>query len=436
MRSRSCAPAHGSRAALTVAAVLAMTVLAAAAPVVADPAEPTPPTSTSTPFSTPNTDTCPQKNLPRPPIDASEVPAPGEPTPGPLPVPVPAIGGERMSECGVVVPDDAPELPADISATAWLVSDLDTGAVLAAKDPHGRYRPASTIKVLLAIVALRTLDMDRVVVGTQEAADVEGSRVGIGPGGRYTNRQLMQALVMVSGNDAAHMIAAQLGGDEAAVAKMNEVAKSLSALDTRVATPSGLDGPGMSTSAYDLSALWREAMSIPLFAELIATEQIEFPGYPADPRIPDDTDHPGFPIANDNHLLFDYEGALGGKTGFTDDARQTFVAAAERDGHRLAVTLLQADVRPIRPWEQAARLLDYGFALSEDAEVAAVGALPGAEVFLDEPTVVPAAPPLEGDLAAPHTVSHADTRALLVIVGSVAVVVLLLGAFRVNRRHR
>jgi len=408
-----------------------------AAPVAAAPDTPetatAPSTTTTPPFATPDTDTCPYKNLPRPPIDASEVPAPGESTPGPLPVPVPPVGGDRMGECGAVLPDDAPPLPKDISATAWVVSDLDTGAVLVAKDPHGRHRPASTIKVLLAIVALRTLDMDRVVFGTQEAANVEGSRVGIGPGGRYTNRELMEGLVMVSGNDAAHMIAAQLGGDEAAVARMNEIATSLSAFDTRTATPSGLDGPGMSTSAYDLSTLWREAMTIPLFAELVGTEQVEFPGYPADPRIPDDTDHPGFPIGNDNHLLYNYEGALGGKTGFTDDARQTFVAAAGRDGRRLAVTLLQADVLPIRPWEQAARLLDYGFALPEDS---AVGVLPGAEGFADEPTVVQAAPPLDGDLAAPQTGSHPDTRALLVIVGVVAIVVLLMGAFRVNRRKR
>lgn len=431
MRSRPSALARGVCAA---AAVIALGVTAA--PVVAAPDTPettTAPSTTTPPFTTPDTDTCPYKNLPRPPIDASEVPAPGAPTPGPLPVPVPPVGGDRMGECGTVLPDDAPPLPQDISATAWVLSDLDTGAVLAAKDPHGRYRPASTIKVLLAIVALRTLDMDRVVFGTQEAADVEGSRVGIGPGGRYTTRELMQALVMVSGNDAAHMIAAQLGGDEAAVAKMNEVAKSLSAYDTRTATPSGLDGPGMSTSAYDLSALWREAMTIPLFAELVGTEQVEFPGYPADPRIPDDTDHPGFPIGNDNHLLYNYEGALGGKTGFTDDARQTFVAAAERDGRRLAVTLLQADVRPIRPWEQAARLLDYGFALPGDT---AVGALPGAEDSAGEPTVVLATPPLDGDLAAGQSISHADTRALLVIVGFVAIVVLLLGAFRINRRKR
>ncbi|MFD4462363.1 D-alanyl-D-alanine carboxypeptidase family protein [Nocardia sp. NPDC058480] len=404
------------------------------------PGDTTPPaggpsTTTTPPFTTPNTDDCPQKTQPPPPIDTSEVPAPGEPTPSRLPVPSPAIGGQRMGDCGVVVPDGAPPVPAEISATGWMVSDLDTGRVLAAKDPHGRYRPASTIKVALAIVALRSLDLDKVVIGTQADADVEGTRVGIGPGGRYTNRQLMQALIMCSGNDAAHAIATQLGGDKATVTKMNEVAKSLRALDTRAATPSGLDGPGMSTSAYDLSVLFREAMNIPLFAELIHTEQADFPGFPADPKIPGDEDHPGFPIGNDNQLLYNYAGAIGGKTGFTDDARQTFVAAAERDGHRLVVTLLKADVRPIRPWEQAARLLDYGFALDTDARI---GKLPESGSEAVQPSVPLASPPPRADGSQPEPVrpAHQGARIATLIGGPLLVVVLLLWARKAFRRSR
>ncbi|MFF5032065.1 D-alanyl-D-alanine carboxypeptidase family protein [Nocardia salmonicida] len=430
----------GLRAACFLGAAVTVTALAGA-PAVAVPATNGPPTSapapgatTTPPFTTPNTDDCPQKTQPPAPIDTSEVPAPGEPTPSRLPVPSPAIGGQRMGDCGVVTPDDTPPVPAEISATAWMVSDLDTGRVLAAKDPHGRYRPASTIKVALAIVALRSLDLDKVVIGTQADADVDGTRVGIGPGGRYTNRQLMQALIMCSGNDAAHAIATQLGGDKATVAKMNEVAKSLRAMDTRAATPSGLDGPGMSTSAYDLSVLFREAMNIPLFAELIHTEQVDFPGFPADPAIPGDKDHPGFPIANDNPLLYNYEGAIGGKTGFTDDARQTFVAAAERDGHRLVVTLLKADVRPIRPWEQAARLLDYGFALDTDARI---GKLPETGSEAIQPSVPLASPPprADGSQAEPERSTHQGVRIAALIGGPVLVVVLLLLARRAFRRR-
>ncbi|MEV2224014.1 D-alanyl-D-alanine carboxypeptidase family protein [Nocardia vinacea] len=393
-------------------------------------------TTTTTPFSTPNTDSCPQKTKPPNPIDESEVPEPGQPTPTPLAVPIPPVGGSRLGECGVVIPRGAPPVPQDISATAWQVSDLDTGEVLAAKDPHGRYRPASTIKVLLATVALRSLDLNKIVTGTQDDANADGTRVGIGPGGRYTNRQLMQALIMASGNDAAHAIATQLGGDAAAVQKMNDLAKSLYALDTRTASPSGLDGPGMSSSAYDLSVLFREAMTIPLFAEFIHTEQVDFPGYPKDPKNPDDKDHPGFPIANDNHLLYDYDGALGGKTGYTDDARQTFVAAAQRDGRRLVVTLLKADVLPIRPWEQAARLLDYGFALPKSSTV---GKLPETKSASTKGTAGLASPPPKDTdheaQPADESDNHVGTRTLLLAGGVILVLALLLGARRMSR-HR
>ncbi|WP_459549406.1 D-alanyl-D-alanine carboxypeptidase family protein [Nocardia sp. X0981] len=424
------------RTARRFGSVLTAALLAAGPITVCGPAIAQPPPPTTASFATPVTDDCPQKIQPPPAIDSSEVPRPGEPTPQPLPVPDSPIGGKRLGECGVVLPTGAPAVPADISATAWMVSDLDTGAVLATKDPHGRYRPASTIKVLLATLALRTLDLEKVVIGTQADADVEGTRVGIGPGGRYTNRQLLHALIMASGNDAAHAIAAQLGGDEAAVAKMNDLAKSLYAYDTRAATPSGLDGPGMSTSAYDLSLLFREAMSIPLFAEMIGTEQMDFPGYPADPRIPGDQDHPGFPIANDNGLLYNYPGALGGKTGFTDDARQTFVAAAERDGRRLAVTLLQADVLPIRPWEQAARLLDYGFALDPTAKV---GDIPGdrAESVSGAPEL--ATPPSDAVAysAQPRGSGEFDELwMLLMVAGLVLVPILLVGTWHIRTRGR
>ncbi|MFC8046576.1 D-alanyl-D-alanine carboxypeptidase family protein [Nocardia sp. NPDC057353] len=418
-----------------VAAVLATAALlagAGAAPALAQPAEP----PTTTPFSTPDTGDCAQRTSPPAPVDLSEVPAPGERAPGPLPVPNPPIGGSRMAECGVVLPDSAKPVPADISATAWLVADLDTGEVLAAKDPHGRYRPASTIKVLLATVALRALKLDTVVTGTAADADVEGTRVGIGPGGRYSNRQLLQALVMASGNDAAHALSAQLGGDPVTVAKMNELARELRALDTRAATPSGLDGPGMSTSAYDLAVLFREAMSEPRFAEFIRTEQIDFPGFPPDPRIPGDTDHPGFVIGNDNHLLYNYEGALGGKTGFTDDARQTFVAGAARDGRRLVVTLLKADVRPLRPWEQAARLLDYGFAVRAGT---GVGLLPAEAAEAPAPGAPTLAAPPVGtgtDRSGPSSDARERARLFFVAAGVFVVLALLVAARGVNRRRR
>lgn len=387
------------------------------------------------PFVTPNTDTCPNKVAPPPPIDTSEVVAPGEPSPPPLPAPSPAVGGDRLAACGVVVPLNVPGVPNDISATSWVVADLDSGKVLAAKDPHGRYRPASTIKTLLAIVALRSLDMNKVVIGTPEDANADGTRVGIGAGGRYTNKQLIQALLMSSGNDAAHALSAQLGGDDATVLKMNAEAKRLRALDTRAATPAGLDGPGMSTSAYDLAAIFREAMTIPTFAEVVHTEQVDFPGYPANPQFPVDSnnaDRPGFPISNDNRLLYDYDGTLGGKTGFTDDARQTLVTAAERNGHRLVVTLLKADVQPIRPPEQATRLLDWGFGFPPDASV---GTLPDHKGAAEPTSVALASPPPHAEEPSPSK-ARESVASTAIAGGLVVAAALLLAAWSVARRSR
>ncbi|GAA4478450.1 D-alanyl-D-alanine carboxypeptidase family protein [Rhodococcus olei] len=412
------------------------------APVAAQPlgGDPPPPPVTSPPFATPNTDSCPHRDVPPPAIDLSEVPAPGQQAPAPVPVPADPVGGGDLGRCGVITAPGTPPLPADIAATSWVLSDLDTGAVLAAKDPHGRYRPASTIKMLLAIVALNELDLDTTVVATADDANAEGSAVGLGKGGRYTNRQLLQGLVMASGNDAAHALAAQLGGDEAAVRKMNQLAHRLGALDTRTATPSGLDGPGMSSSAYDLALIYREAMRNKTFAELIHTETVQFPGFPRNPDDPEDKDHPDFTLSNDNRLLYNYDGALGGKTGYTDDARQTFVGGAERGGRRLAVTLMAGDVLPIRPWEQAARLLDHGFALPAGTSV---GELVDPGTQGDAATAITLARPPAGSptpdavtAAVPPAGSSDVSRAVIAAVGAALTALLVAAAAVVQRRQR
>lgn len=343
----------------------ALLVWAVGAPAAAQPAADetvviTPETVTT--VTTPDTSQCPHRSTPPPAVDTSETPQPGGSTPDPLPIPGEPVGGGRLDECGVIVPDDAEALPDGLTASAWVLADVSSGVVLAAKDPHGRYRPASTIKTLLAAIALDRLDPARVVTATTADAYVEGSAAGIGAGGTYTNYQLLQGLLMASGNDAAHAIAAQLGGDERTAELMTSVAQDFGALDTRVARPSGLDGPGMSTSAYDMALILAYGLSNPTFRELVSTAQAEFPGYPADPTIPGDLDRPGFTLGNDNQLLHNYPGAIGGKTGFTDDARHTFVGAAERGGRTLVVTVLAAEVGGLSPWQQAAALLDWGFA--------------------------------------------------------------------------
>jgi D-alanyl-D-alanine carboxypeptidase (penicillin-binding protein 5/6) len=351
-------------------------------------AQPLPPTPTPAPptVSTPDTSGCPDRFSPPAPVDLSEVPAPGAAAPTPVPVPGTPVGGLRMGECGVIVPRGAPALPDGINATSWVVADAGSGEVLAAKDPHGRERPASTIKLLTALLAVDRLPPDRVVIGTQADSDQEGSRVGVGPGGQYTVRQLLTGLFLVSGNDAAHALAEQLGGVSAAVAQMNDLAARLGARDTHAATPSGLDGPGMSTSAYDLALVFGQVLSRPLLVELLGTRQADFPGFPG---------RPGFVVSNDDKILGRYDGVLGGKNGFTDDARHTFVAGAVRNGRPLIVVLMRGEQRPVLMVDQAARLLDYGFALPRGNPVGhLVAPAPSAPQL--STTAAPAAPPRAG----------------------------------------
>jgi D-alanyl-D-alanine carboxypeptidase (penicillin-binding protein 5/6) len=303
---------------------------------------------------------CANRQAPPPPVDTSEKPAPGKQVPAPLAVPAVPVGGNRMAECGLITPSGALNPPDGNTAASWLVQDLDTGAVIAAKDPHARQRPASLIKTLLALAVVTQLDPQQPIVATKEDAEQECTCVGLVAGGQYTVDQLLHGLLMHSGNDVAHAFATALGGIDSAVAKMNALAAKIGALDTRAATPSGLDGPGMSTSAYDLSLIFHYAMKQPEFAKVVATKNFEFPATGGKPAIP---------IFNDNKLLGVYPGFLGGKTGFTDDARHTYVGAAQRKGKRLAVVMLRAEQKPTKVVDQAAKLLDYGFALEDDRAV-------------------------------------------------------------------
>jgi len=372
---------------------------------------------------------CQFKTAPPKPVDTSENPKPGQPSQAPLPVPAKPAGGPKMASCGVIAPPDVPAPPKDVTTESWVIADLDSGQVLGAKDPHARQRPASLIKVLLSLVVLDELStkMDTVVTGTAEDAAQDGTRVGIGPGGQYTVRQLFYTLLMRSGNDCAHALAMQMGGVEQTVAKMNAKAKSLDALDTQTATPSGLDGPGMMTSAFDLAVFFREAMKHPDFAKAVSTKQIDMPGY---------GDKPGFKVNNDNGLLGKYQGFLGGKTGFTDDARHTYLGGAEQGGHRLEVVLMRGEQSPVRMSDQGGHLFTWGFGLYK-GKIDPVGQL----TTVKPPETSSAAPAGNGSSSAEHTTTAAghpdNNKGTLPTVAMSVSAVALLGflIWRIRRRY-
>ena len=235
-------------------------------------------------------------------------------------------------------------------AQAWLVADMISGRILAEKDAYGPHAPASTIKALLAMVVLDQLSPDAAVRATPSSTDVECSCVGLVPGAVYTTRQLLDALLMVSGNDAANLLGEMLGGPQAAVAKMNAKAVQVGARNTRAGSPSGLDGPGWEsiTTPQDLAVIYRTALNYPLFAQILHQSTAQFPDGSGGVK----------QIASHDHLLPNYPGFIGGKTGYTNLAQETYVAMAQRNGHRLIAVMMYGkdDL-----WDQGRALLDWGF---------------------------------------------------------------------------
>ncbi|HEU0190096.1 MAG TPA: D-alanyl-D-alanine carboxypeptidase family protein [Mycobacterium sp.] len=269
-------------------------------------------------------------------------------TVGILGLPSPAVADISQPPGSLPIPEGP--------APAWIVADLDSGQILAEQDGYAAHPPASTIKVLLALTALDEVNLDSSVIATPADTEVECSCVGIKPGQSYTARQLLDAVLLVSGNDAAMTLSEMLGGPDTAVAKMNAKAQEIGATTTHAATPSGLDGPDDTgwTTPRDLAVIMRAALANPVFAQITAEPGAMFPNGPGGEERP---------IGNQNELLFRYPGAIGGKTGFTNAARKTYVGAADRDGRRLVVAMMYGLIHAGGPnyWDQATSLLDWGF---------------------------------------------------------------------------
>ncbi|WP_020678883.1 D-alanyl-D-alanine carboxypeptidase family protein [Salinispora tropica] len=300
---------------------------------------------------------CPTVEVPTRPV--------GTPSPPPVEPAEAAVGGAALATTGLVTPAGTPSAPA-VTATSWIVADLGSGQVLGGCGPHEHRTPASVQKLLLAVALLPRLDPTTVVEVTRDDLhdlDPASSLMGVVEGGRYTVEELWLGLLLESGNDAANVLA-RLGGGGAGrpggVQVMNDEAGRLRASQTHAVTPSGLDGAGQYTSAYDLALIARAAFERDDFRRYIATRTASLPSTPG---------RSALALTGDNTLLGSYPGMLGGKTGFTDLARQTYVGVAERDGRTLAVTLLGAENAPLGSLGEATALLNWGFALAPDEAV-------------------------------------------------------------------
>ncbi|MCV7193921.1 D-alanyl-D-alanine carboxypeptidase family protein [Mycolicibacterium brumae] len=241
-------------------------------------------------------------------------------------------------------------VPPDGPAQAWLIADIASGNLLASKNPTGQYAPASTIKTLLAMTVLDVLSPQAAVRATEAHTKVECSCVGLVPGQVYTVRQLLDGLLMVSGNDAANLLGDMLGGQRPAVTRMNAKAASLGATSTRANSPSGLDGPGWesTTTPRDLAIIYRAALKYPVINQIFQQREASFPS-----RTGAKT------IKAQNELLERYPGNVSGKTGFTNLAGKTYAAVSQRGGKALVVVLMKGSGDL---YGQAIRLFDWGFA--------------------------------------------------------------------------
>lgn len=247
------------------------------------------------------------------------------------------------------VPWTSPPDPPDLEAESWLLFDENNLVVLAEHNAHERRAMASTTKLMTALLAAEIGDLSSPVQISRGAVSVGEAGVDLVEGEVFLLRTLVRAFLIRSGNDAAYAVAEHLGGGvEEFVALMNRRADDLGMENTSFTNPHGLDHPDHYSTAHDLLILTREALGHPELAEAVVTRQITLRDAPSgEERV----------FSNTNDLLFRYEGMLGVKTGYTDDAGRVLVAAAERGGRRLLSVVMKTDDH----FADTEKLLDHGF---------------------------------------------------------------------------
>lgn len=244
-----------------------------------------------------------------------------------------------------------------VSAVSAVLINADTGGVIFEKNADEKRAVASTTKIMTALLTLEAGQPDRRFTVDSMAIRVEGTSMGLREGDIVTRRALCYGMLLPSGNDAANAAAVDISGSLSAFAdKMNEKAAQLGMNDSHFVTPSGLDAPEHYSTARDMAKLTRAALENEDFRAIcgLTSAALEF-GNPPYSRT----------LYNSNKLLKQYDGCIGVKTGFTDNARRCLVSAAERDG----VTLIAVTLNAPDDWNDHKKLLDYGFSLVKPQEI-------------------------------------------------------------------
>jgi D-alanyl-D-alanine carboxypeptidase (penicillin-binding protein 5/6) len=251
-----------------------------------------------------------------------------------------------------------------VTAQTWILYDATFDRVLAELDPDQRRAMASTTKMMTALIVVENGSrFDRVTI-SETAPEVGEAEIDLVAGEVWTVEQLLHAMLLGSANDAALAVAEHVGGTvDRFVGLMNDRAAELGMDNTRFANPHGLDEEDHFSSARDLVTLAKAFMAVEELAVIVGKREAPLP-----PTI----DGEERTVRTTNRLLFEYPGANGVKTGFTDDAGWTLAASAERDGRMLYVVVM-GSVTVDRRFADAAALLDYGFSEFGVVEVIVAG---------------------------------------------------------------
>jgi D-alanyl-D-alanine carboxypeptidase (penicillin-binding protein 5/6) len=242
--------------------------------------------------------------------------------------------------------------PPTVKARSAVLLDAKTGQVLFNQDMHARRAPASTTKMMTAILAVESGRLDDAVKVSARAAATRGSSMYLYPGQVLTLQELVTGLLLRSGNDAAVAIAEHLAGSvEAFVDLMNRKAQLLGAVNTHFRNPHGLSAAGHYTTAYDLAWIARYALANRLFADIVSIKETSIEWLDRSGRERDVN------LRNTNRLLWMLEEADGVKTGTTNEAGPCLVSSATRANHRLIAVVLHDHSR----WYDSMQLLKYGF---------------------------------------------------------------------------
>ncbi len=246
------------------------------------------------------------------------------------------------------VPVENFKTPPPISAKSAVVIDAKTGVVLYERDPDIRHLPASTAKLMTALVSLERCSPDKVIsIGSVNS---EGTQMGLSTGDLVTVRNLLYGLLVASGNDAAYALAyGCYNSYEQFISSMNQKANELGMANTRFENPAGFDSPSQYTTARDLVKLAKVAVANPLIAQIVATKSIV---------LTDETGNKAYYLENINELLGEVEGLEGIKTGQTEGSLQILVSKTTRDSNTIIVAILGSSDR----FDESKKIIEWAFA--------------------------------------------------------------------------